>query len=100
MGTRRERAAGACSSVRIGLNTYPAAELKGARWARSDAAREATMGAKMAADAAELVAGQARDAGSRAAEARQREVRVVLEPHQREAVVEAQRRRGALACGG
>ena len=42
-----------------------------ARWQRSDAAREATAGAHLAADAADVMASHARDAGLRAAEARQ-----------------------------
>jgi hypothetical protein len=42
-----------------------------ARWQRSDAAREATAGAHLAADAADAMASHARDAGARAAEARQ-----------------------------
>ena len=46
------------------------AEPRGARWHRSDAAREATVGAHAAADAAEVVAGQARDSALRAMEAR------------------------------
>jgi hypothetical protein len=42
-----------------------------ARWQRSDAAREATAEAHLAADAAAAVASHARDAGARAMEARQ-----------------------------
>ena len=42
-----------------------------ARWQRSDAAREATAEAHLAADAADVMASHARDAGARAAEAQQ-----------------------------
>ena len=100
LGSSPGRRASSPARAPAGASTYPhvppraltplpkcsrrASELPSVRWQRSDAAREATAEAHLAAETACVVSGQARDASARASEARQSvtDLMSAFHPHQ------------------